>query len=169
MEHSFRTSLDPVNTLMFEQLHDKASELVAGMSRQPLSDLDLPEAAEFAGISVMAEEIIMSSPVLETEEEKRWIRASFVPAYILSTMMDCSFLSLSEQKLREAIRSTDPADLRNLEMAAGELMTFRLLMGNENESLITRQELEHAREACISVFVSHNEDVLKALVLKYSY
>lgn len=169
LEHSFRTSLDPVNTLMFEQLHDKASELVAGMSRQPLSDLDLPEAAEFVRLSVMAEEIIMSSPVLETEEEKRWIRASFVPAYILSTMMDRSFLSLlSGQKLREAIRSTDPADLRNLEMAAGELITFRLLMGNENESLITRQASEHAREACISVFGSHSEDVLKALVLKYS-
>jgi hypothetical protein len=95
----------------------KQTKLIAGRSRQQLSDVDLPECAEFARISLEAEEIIRSSHVLKTEEEKRWIRASFVSAYLPSTMLNGCFPS--GQKLMEAIQSTVPGDFRNLGMAAG--------------------------------------------------
>jgi hypothetical protein len=176
VEHSLKTSLEPIITACFEQLHDKAKEeLIAARFHQQPFDVDLPVCAQFARLSVDAEAIIQSSPVLKTEEEKNWIRASFISAYLAGAeskgfpwkMLNDCFPSLQRVTM-EAIQSTVPGDIRNLVMAARQLKDFQRWMGDENEEFITRYASDKAREACISVFGKHDEDALKALVLKYS-
>jgi len=163
LEHSFRTSLEPIITQRFD-------ELIAARS----DDVDLQAGAEFLSLSVEAEEIIRRSHVLKTEEEKLWIRASFVSAY-LAAMESESFLSAmlngripSFEKIMEAVQSTVPGDFLNLQLAAGMFQNFQSLMGDENEAFVTGHAAVQARESCIRVFGRHSEDVLKAIVLKYS-
>jgi len=175
LEHSLVKSLEPIINTCYEQLHDKAKEeLVAARSRQQHFDADLPACAEFARLSADAEAIIRSSPVLKTEEEKNWIRASFVSAY-LAAAESRNFLLImlngcfpSWQNVMEAIQSTVPGDIRNLVMAARQLKSLQTWMGDENAESITRYASNKAREACISVFGKHTEDVLRALVFKNS-
>jgi len=175
LEHSLRTSLKPIITARFEQMHDQAQdELMAKRSRQQPFDVDLPACAEFARISIEAEGFIGRSQLLKTEEEKNWIRASFMSAYLAGVQSE-RFVPImknscfpSGQKLLEAIQSTVPGNLRNLLMAAWQFKDSQRWTGDENEAFSTRHASDQAREACISVFGRHSEDVLKGLVLKYS-
>lgn len=168
LEHSFRTSLEPIITQRFDEL------ISARCSRQ-LSDVDMEAGAEFLSLSVEAEEIIRSSHVLKTEEERLWIRASFVCPYLVAATESKNFLSAmlngsfpSWHKIMEVIQSTVPGDTLNLELTGGMFKNFKLLMGEENKAFLMQQKAVQAREACIRVFGIHSEDVLKAFVLKYS-
>lgn len=175
LEHSLAKSLEPVINTCYEQLHDKAKlELVAARSRQQHFDADLPACTEFARLSADAEATIRSSLVLKTEEEKNWIRAFFVSAYLaaaesksfLSTMLNGCFPSW--QKVMEAFQSTVLGDIRNLVMAARLLKGLQPWMDDENAQVITRYASDMAREACISVIGKNTENVLRALVFKDS-
>lgn len=174
LEHSLRTSLEPIITARFEQMHDQAQdELISKRSRQPF-DVDLPACAEFGKISIEAEGFIRRSQLLKTEEEKNWIRASFMSAYLVGAqsehfvpiMLNSCFPSM--QKLMEAIQTTVPGDYRNLDLAAPLFKECQSWTGDGNEGFSTRHASEQAREVFISVFGRHSEDVLKALVLKHS-
>lgn len=181
LEHSIRTSLEPIiTTAGFEQLHDQAEdELMAKRSSQQPSDLDLPACVEFGRLSLEAEKIIRRSQLLKTEEEKNWIRASFISAYMAGShsehfipiMLNICCLPSGHslgQKVREVIQSTVPGDTRNLILAAGQFQEYQRWTKDENETFSTRHSSEQAREACISALGRHSEDVLKELILKYS-
>jgi hypothetical protein len=90
LELSLKAALEPI-TARFEQLHDKALEETNVARSQECFDSDLPPCAEFAKLFVEAEEIIRSSPLLKAEEERNWIRASFVSAYLAGTQSNDFF------------------------------------------------------------------------------
>lgn len=168
LEHSFRTSLEPIITQRFD-------ELISARCRRQLSDVDIQAGAEYLSLCVEAEEIIRSSHVLKTEEERLWIRASFVCPYLVAATVSRNSLSgmlhgsfPSWDKIMEVIQTTAPGDILNLKLAAGMFKNVQLLMGDENEAFLTQQKAVQAREACIRVFGKHSEDVLKAFVLEYS-
>lgn len=164
LEHSFRKFLEPIIALKFEQLDDQAKELLAGLDHRESAEMSHRENAEFAMFVPEAEEIIRSSHVLKTEEEKLWIRASFWSAYVVSTMLN----SFSWEKLIEAIQSTVPGNRENLGIAARRLKCFRRSMADENKAINARRASDQAREACVSVFGRQSEDVLNALILMHS-
>lgn len=164
LEHSFRKFLEPIIALKFEQLDDQAKELLAGLDHRESAEMSHRENAEFAMFVPEAEEIIRSSHVLKTEEEKLWIRASFWSAYVISTMLN----SFSWEKLIEVIQSTVPGNRENLGIAARRLKCFRRSMADENKAINARRASDQAREACVSVFGRQSEDVLNALILMHS-
>jgi hypothetical protein len=165
LENSFRTSLEPIITIRFEKFYDKENKAIVGRSIQQVSDVDLPECAEFARIPLEAEDIIRSSKVLKMEEEKRWIHAYFASTYFLSTMLNRCFPC--GQKFREAIQITDPEDFHNLGMTVRHLKYLQRQTRNENEAFVTRHASDQTKEACTSVFGRHSEYVLKVLVLMF--
>ena len=67
----------------------------------------------------------------------------------------------------EAIQSIDPVDFRNFNLVIWQLKYCERWVGDENETLIIRYASEKVREACISVFSRHSENVFQALVLHY--
>ena len=97
LKHSVRTALKSLNVL-YEQLHDKA--MVKSIPHQQRLNVDLPISAEFANLFVKVEEIIRSSPDLKTGEEKNWIRASYVGAYLKGTQSDEFLLAMLENRIQ---------------------------------------------------------------------
>jgi hypothetical protein len=168
LELSLKAALEPI-TARFEQLHDKALEAAnVARSQEPFS-VDLPACGEFAKIFGEAEEIIRSSTLLKTEEEKNWIRASFVSAHLAGTLTkDLQDYVPSRGKVLEVIQNTVPGNIRTLIMAAQQLKEANSSIGDESQAFIARHASEQAREACIRVFGRHSEDLLKALILCYS-
>jgi len=52
-----RTSLKPIITAWFEQMHHQAEELMATRSGQQPIDVDLPACAEFTELALEAERL----------------------------------------------------------------------------------------------------------------
>lgn len=169
LELSLTADLEPI-TARFEEMHDKALEEINAARSTKRFDADLPTCAEFANLFVAAEEIIRNSALLKTEEERNWISASFVSAYLAGTQSNDFFLTTfmdcvpSKGQVMEAIQNTVPGDMRTLVMVAHQLKEAKRLIRDESEVSITQQ----AREACTGVFGRHREDVLNALVLRHS-
>jgi hypothetical protein len=80
-------------------------------------------------------------------------------------LMDC--VSFGEEVMK-TIPNTVPGDIRTLVMVAQQLKETHGSMDEEILTLIIPYATVQAREACIRVFGRHNEDVLKALVLRHS-
>ena len=155
----------------FEQLHDKALTETNVARSQEHFDPNLQVCAKFGKIFVEAEEIIKSSPLLKDEEERNWILASFVSAYLAGIQSKYGFFptTLTEcippgEEIMKAITNTVPGDMRTLVMAARFVKEPSPTMGDEGQAIVSEQ----AREACIGVFGRHSEDVIKALVLYHS-
>lgn len=173
LELSLKAALDPITT-RFEELHDKALEEINAARSQERFQSDLPACAEFAKLFAEAEEIIRDFPLLKTNEEKNWIRASFASAYFAGMQSDLFFPTMLEdgvpsgEGVMQAIQNTVPGDIRTLVMAARAIKGAQRWMGDEKHASIIKFASEQAREACIRVFGKHREDVLEALVVKYS-
>ena len=169
MEPFLKSALEPLAT-RFKQLHDKAVEETNVARSQEPFDRNLLVCAEFGKIFVEAEEIIRSSALLKTEEERNWVRASFVSAYLAGTQSNYfNFITLMDScvpsidKVMKAIQNTVPGDIRTLIIAARHLAGA----GPITEAL-QRDVSEQAREACIRVFGRHSEDDIKALIIQHS-
>jgi hypothetical protein len=120
------------------------------------------------------EEIVRASPELKTEEEKKWVRASFVSAYFAGTQSNVFFPTTlddcvpSGEEIMETIQNTVPGEIRTLIMVAQHLKEAKRWMRDANQASVTRYVSEQAREACIRVFGTHSEDVFKELVFQLS-
>ncbi|GLJ25769.1 hypothetical protein SUGI_0493320 [Cryptomeria japonica] len=114
LEKSLSTVLESVNA-QFEGLHhDALQETNTTMSAGQEFPRDLPKCAEFVQVFEKLEQILAKYTTMK-EEEKNWVRASYVTAY-LAGMQSYKLSSmdpiLSRDEILKAVVTTVPGEIR---------------------------------------------------------
>ncbi|GLJ25837.1 hypothetical protein SUGI_0494990 [Cryptomeria japonica] len=172
VEKSLYSVLKPLYS-QFEALHDKAvgeTNWARASGREFLTEL--PKCAEFGEVFLKLEQILAKQSRMK-DEEKKWIRSSFVSAYLAGIQSEEFFPKTLEDpfparvEIMQAIQSTVPGDVRTLVMAAHELKEMKGLAGASEQWAVEHSAIL-ASQACIKVFGNHRDDVIQELISSYS-
>ncbi|GLJ25755.1 hypothetical protein SUGI_0493130 [Cryptomeria japonica] len=158
LERSLRTALESLNA-QFESLHhDALQETNTAMSAGQDSPTELPKSAEFAQVFEKLEQILAKYTTMK-EEEKNWVRASYVTAYwagMQSDKLSSVDPILSRDKIiLNAVVSTVPGEIRTLAMVDQMLQGLKHQIGNEGSAV--KSFLEQATDVYVRVFGTHGE------------
>ncbi|KAH9311047.1 hypothetical protein KI387_026082 [Taxus chinensis] len=167
LENFLKPSLRHLHA-QFEALHDKAlEETNAAKTAGEEFPADLPKSAEFAEVYEKLEQTLAKFRKMK-EEEKNWVRASFVSAYWAGIQSNEFFPKTLEDpipsgdEILQAVVSTVPGDVRTFVMAAKQVEGLKHWVGSEGWAV--QYSATQARDACIRVFGNHGEHVIQALI-----
>ncbi|GLJ25761.1 hypothetical protein SUGI_0493210 [Cryptomeria japonica] len=162
VEKSISTALESLNA-QFEALHhDALEETNAVRSAGQDFPAELPKSAEFAQVSKELEQILAKFPRMK-DEEKNWVRASYVTAYWAGMQWDKLY---SVDEIVKAVVSTVPGDFRALAMVAQQLEGLKHQIGSEGSAV--EYCAAQARDICVRVLGTHSEHIIQALISRHA-
>ncbi|GLJ25762.1 hypothetical protein SUGI_0493220 [Cryptomeria japonica] len=164
LEKSLSTALESLNA-QFESLrHDALQETNATMSAGQDFPRELPKCAEFVQVFEKMEQVLAKYPRMK-EEEKSWVRASYVTAY-WAGMQSYNISSVdpivSRDEILNAVVTTVPGEVRTLAMVDQMFEELKQQIGNEGSAV--EKFLAQATDVCVRVFGTHNEQFIGALI-----
>ncbi|GLJ25758.1 hypothetical protein SUGI_0493170 [Cryptomeria japonica] len=164
LEKSLSTALESLNA-QFESLHhDALQETNATMSAGQAFPTELPKCAEFAQVFEKMERILAKYPTMK-DEEKNWVRASYLTAYWAGMQLDkLSSVKpiLSRDEILKAVVTTVPGEIRTLAMVDQMFEELKQQIGIEGSAV--ENFLAQATDVYVRVFGGHSEQFIRALI-----